>query len=57
MVPQALVTSLPAQIAAILPGLISKQDAIMRLKPQLLEHLLHPTIDPTAQKKVIAKAR
>ncbi|CAE7914292.1 ppdK, partial [Symbiodinium necroappetens] len=27
----------------------------MRLKPQLLEHLLHPTFDPTAQKKVITK--
>ena len=29
----------------------------MRLKPQLLEHLLHPTIDPTANKKVITKAQ
>ncbi|CAE7224259.1 ppdK, partial [Symbiodinium sp. CCMP2456] len=36
-------------------GFISREEAIMRLKPQLLEHLLHPTFDPTAQKKVITK--
>ncbi|CAE7041155.1 ppdK [Symbiodinium natans] len=38
-------------------GLVSKEEAIMRLKPQLLEHLLHPTIDPAFEKKVLIQAR
>ena len=35
--------------------LISKSEAIMRIKPEQLDQLLHPTIDPNVQKKVIAK--
>ena len=31
-------------------GIISKQDAIMRIDPASLDHLLHPTIDPNAAK-------
>ena len=37
-------------------GLISKSQALMRLKPELIDQLLHPTLDPKAKKQVIAKA-
>ncbi|CAE7263660.1 ppdK [Symbiodinium natans] len=36
-------------------GLISKSQALMRLKPDLIDQLLHPTLDPKAKKQVIAK--
>jgi pyruvate, orthophosphate dikinase len=36
-------------------GLIDRREAIMRIQPEQLDQLLHPGIDPKAQKKVIAK--
>ena len=36
-------------------GLISRDQAIMRIDPAALDQLLHPTIDPKAERKVIAK--
>lgn len=35
--------------------LISKQEAILRVKPEQLDQLLHPTLDPKFSKKVIAR--
>ncbi|WP_432284568.1 pyruvate, phosphate dikinase [Aminobacter sp. BA135] len=35
-------------------GLISKEEAICRIDPSALDQLLHPTIDPKAQREVIA---
>src|SRR5262245_27805372 len=35
-------------------GLISKNDAVMRVDPLALDRLLHPTIDPRAHRRVIA---
>ncbi|MFL5062515.1 MAG: pyruvate, phosphate dikinase [Xanthobacteraceae bacterium] len=35
-------------------GLISQEEAVARVDPSSLEQLLHPTIDPTAERKVIA---
>ena len=35
--------------------LIDKKTAVLRIDPQQLDQLLHPTIDPKAQTKVIAK--
>ena len=35
--------------------LISKQEAIMRIRPEQLDQLLHPTLDPKADKEVLAK--
>ncbi|WP_026606112.1 pyruvate, phosphate dikinase [Methylocapsa acidiphila] len=35
-------------------GLISKEEAIARVDPASLEQLLHPTIDPKAERRVIA---
>ncbi|MFC5385305.1 pyruvate, phosphate dikinase [Aquamicrobium segne] len=34
-------------------GLITKQEAVCRIDPLSLDQLLHPTIDPTAQRNVI----
>ncbi|CAJ1372314.1 unnamed protein product [Effrenium voratum] len=36
-------------------GLISKSKALLRLKPELIDQLLHPTLDPKAPKQVIAR--
>jgi pyruvate,orthophosphate dikinase len=35
-------------------GLISKEEAVARVEPASLDQLLHPTIDPKAERKVIA---
>jgi pyruvate, orthophosphate dikinase len=35
--------------------LISKEEAILRVHPDQIDQLLHPTLDPAAQKTVIAK--
>ena len=35
-------------------GVISRDDAILRVDPASLDQLLHPTIDPAAERKVIA---
>jgi pyruvate,orthophosphate dikinase len=35
-------------------GLISKNDAVLRIDPLALDQLLHPTIDPRAHRRVIA---
>jgi pyruvate,orthophosphate dikinase len=35
-------------------GLISKDEAVCRIDPASLEQLLHPTIDPNAERKVVA---
>ena len=36
-------------------GLITKEEALMRLEPASLDQLLHPTLDPNAEKKVLTK--
>ncbi|HEY1605910.1 MAG TPA: pyruvate, phosphate dikinase, partial [Allosphingosinicella sp.] len=36
-------------------GLISEDEAVLRIDPQALDQLLHPTLDPDAERKVIAK--
>ena len=35
-------------------GLISQEEAILRVDPSALDQLLHPTIDPKAERKVLA---
>lgn len=35
--------------------LITEDEAILRLEPQALDQLLHPTLDPKAQKTILAK--
>jgi pyruvate,orthophosphate dikinase len=36
-------------------GLITKEEALMRIEPASLDQLLHPTLDPNAQKNVLTK--
>ncbi len=36
-------------------GVITEKDALLRLEPQALDQLLHPTLDPMAHKQIIAK--
>jgi pyruvate,orthophosphate dikinase len=36
-------------------GLITEEEAILRVDPQALDQLLHPTLDPNAPRDVIAK--
>jgi pyruvate, orthophosphate dikinase len=36
-------------------GLIDREEAVLRVDPQALDQLLHPTLDPTAERRVIAK--
>lgn len=36
-------------------GLITKEEALMRVSPDQLDQLLHPQFDPKAEKKVIAR--
>jgi pyruvate,orthophosphate dikinase len=36
-------------------GLISEEEAVMRVEPGALDQLLHPTLDPDAKRDVVAK--
>ncbi|PSJ37987.1 pyruvate, phosphate dikinase [Allosphingosinicella deserti] len=36
-------------------GLISEEEAVLRIDPSALDQLLHPTLDPAAERNVIAK--
>ena len=36
-------------------GLITRKEAVLRVDPASLDQLLHPTLDPKAERKVIAK--
>ena len=36
-------------------GLISKEEAILRVEPTALDQLLHPTLDPSAKRDVLTK--
>ena len=36
-------------------GLITQEEALLRLDPQALDQLLHPTLDPMAHKQVLVK--
>ena len=36
-------------------GLITQEEALLRIEPQSLDQLLHPTLDPDAERNVISK--
>ncbi|MFZ4809501.1 MAG: pyruvate, phosphate dikinase [Hyphomicrobiaceae bacterium] len=36
-------------------GVLSHEEAVMRIEPAALDQLLHPTIDPTAHKQILAR--
>ena len=37
-------------------GLISEDEAVLRVEPASLDQLLHPTLDPKAERKIVTKA-
>jgi len=47
--------ALKTAVDMVSEGLLSKKEAIVRVKPNELEKLLHPTLDPRAHRQVIAK--
>jgi pyruvate,orthophosphate dikinase len=47
--------SIKIAVDMVREGLISKEEAILRVDPNELDKLLHPTLDPTAEKNIIAK--
>ncbi len=36
-------------------GLITREEAVLRIDPHALDQLLHPTLDPDAERKLVAK--
>ncbi|GBE03042.1 pyruvate, phosphate dikinase [bacterium BMS3Abin08] len=38
-------------------GMISKEEAILRVKPEQIDELLHPSVDPAAEKKAVELAK
>ncbi len=47
--------SIKIAVDMVAEGLISKDEALLRVSPDELDKLLHPTLDPKAKKQVIAK--
>jgi pyruvate,orthophosphate dikinase len=47
--------ALRAAVEMVNEGLITKEQAVLRIAPASLDQLLHPTIDPKAEKNVLAK--
>jgi pyruvate,orthophosphate dikinase len=47
--------ALKIAVDMVAEGLISKKEAVARIVPSSLDQLLHPTLDPKANRKVIAK--
>src|SRR3546814_4161867 len=47
--------ALKIAVDMVTEGLITEAEAIRRLDPNSLDQLLHPTLDPKAQRKVIAR--
>ncbi len=47
--------ALRAAVEMVEEGLIDKDEAVLRIPPQSLDQLLHPTIDPKAEKTVLTR--
>jgi pyruvate, orthophosphate dikinase len=47
--------ALKVAVDMVAEGLISREDAVRRIDPASLDQLLHPTLDPKAERKVIAR--
>ena len=47
--------ALKVAVDQVAEGLISENEAVMRVEPSSLDQLLHPTIDPAAKRDVIAQ--
>jgi pyruvate,orthophosphate dikinase len=49
------VAALKIAVDMVRDGLISEAEAVQRIDPAQLDQLLHPTLDPTAERRVIAR--
>jgi pyruvate,orthophosphate dikinase len=49
------VAALKAAVSMVEEGLISREDAVVRIDPGQLDQLLHPMIDPQAEVEVAAR--
>jgi pyruvate,orthophosphate dikinase len=47
--------ALKIAVDMVAENLITEQEALLRLEPQALDQLLHPTLDPMAHKQIVAK--
>ncbi|MGH1377539.1 MAG: pyruvate, phosphate dikinase [Alphaproteobacteria bacterium] len=47
--------SLKIAVDMVEEGLITQEEALLRVEPQSLDQLLHPTLDPNAKRDVISK--
>ncbi len=47
--------SMKIAVDMVAEGLITKEEALLRIDPASLDQLLHPTLDPNAKKQVIAR--
>jgi pyruvate, orthophosphate dikinase len=47
--------SVKIAVDMVAEGLLTKEEAILRVEPQQLDQLLHPTLDPKAHRKILAK--
>jgi len=47
--------ALKVAVEQVAEGLIGEEEAVLRVEPQSLDQLLHPTIDPAAKRDVIAQ--
>jgi len=52
---RSIAAALRIGVDMVKEGLISKEEALLRIEPTSLDNLLHPTLDPHAHKHVIAK--
>lgn len=48
-------SALKIAVDMVKEGLITQEEALMRLEPSALDQLLHPTLDPMAHKTLLAK--
>ncbi|MCB1555691.1 MAG: pyruvate, phosphate dikinase, partial [Alphaproteobacteria bacterium] len=47
--------ALKIAVDMVAEGLVTKEEALLRIDPQGLDQLLHPTLDPQADKTILAK--
>ncbi|OIQ16824.1 MAG: pyruvate, phosphate dikinase [Bacteriovorax sp. MedPE-SWde] len=47
--------ALKIAVDLVAEGIVSKEEALMQIDPEVLNQLLHPRLDPSAQKNIVAK--
>lgn len=47
--------SVKIAVDMVAEGVLTREEAVLRIEPQQLDQLLHPTLDPKAHRKILAK--